>query len=394
MRAFAVLPFAALLALAQEAAPPQAAQAPVQAQAPAKAGFDEARRHLVRGAAAIEMAKTDADLALAAEEFGQATRIAPEWAFAWMNLGQVQARLGRLSEAMASYRRFLALAPEDKDAPRISDELIKLEFRQEQASRIQNRSGIWVGEGGMPFLAQAEGHTLVLKSSRQRMSPRDLDANEFMGGDAGVPQREFRLDLQGGRATGTSTRGEVVVGKCMVPAETVEVEGTYDEAAGRLVLKVPRTRFQARTRMNLFLDPVDCAGVANLGRETVEVVLLGPLPAGGLGVWVDLAFLPGGVLIRHAWQGHLGVGSYMAPLNDRAKALGFHEKDEILAIDGVAVKGLSPAEAIRRLRGAPGTEVVLSLLRRKAKEPVELRVPRVAVPPPVVDKGGYEAWLN
>jgi hypothetical protein len=226
------------------------------------------------------------------------------------------------------------------------------------------------------------------------MSARELDANEFLGGDSGMPQREFRLELQGGKVTGTSSRSEVPAGKCTVPAETVEVEGTYDEATGRLDLKVPRSRFQARTRMNIFLDPVDCGGVSVLGKDVDDVVLLGPLPEGGIGLWVDLAFLPGGIMIRHAWQGHLGVGTYMTALDARAKALGFQEKDEILAIDGAEVKALTPMEVIRRLRGAPGSEVVLTVLHKKAKEPVILRFPRVSVGPPAVDKPSYEAWLN
>jgi len=358
---------------------------------PAAGTFEDARRHLVRGAAAIEMAKTDSDLTVATDEFQMATEISPEWAFAWMNLGQVQARLGRLQEAMANYKRYLALAPNDKDAARISDEIIKLEFRMEQTARIRNRGGIWVGEGGMPYLAKAEGNSLVLRSTRQRMSRIELDSNEFLGGDTGVPQREFRLELQGGKVTGTSSRSEIPAGKCTVPAETVEAEGSYDEAAGRLELKVPRTRFQARTQMNIFLDPVSCGGVTVLGKEGVDVTLIGPLPEGGIGAGIDLAFVPGGIMIRHEWQGHLGVSwVHDCP----AKTAGLQPKDEILAIDGVEVKALTPAEAIRRLRGVPGSEVALTVMRKKVKEPLVLRFPRVVVPPPVVDKPAYEAWLN
>ncbi|MBK8791041.1 MAG: tetratricopeptide repeat protein [Holophagaceae bacterium] len=395
MRLSSAFVLGTLLSLAGPAARGQADQAPAAVQAPDKATFDEARRHLVRGAAAIEMAKNDGDLALAADEFQKAVTIYPGWAFAWMNLGQVQARLGRLPEAMASYKRFLALAPEDKEAGKVGDELIKLEFRLEQSARIRNRGGIWVGEAGMPFLAKAEGNSLVLKTARQRMSARELDANEFMGGEAGIPVREFRLELQGTKVTGTSTRSEVVAGKCTVPAETVEVEGSYDEGAGRLILKMPRTRFQSRTSVNLFLDPVDCRGVTSLGKEEVQVVLLGPLPEGGIGIPVDLAYLPGGVLIRHEWQGHLGVGSYTAPLTDRAKSIGFQKMDEIVSIDGVAIKGLAPTEVIRRLRGPVGSEVILGVLRKKAKEPETLKVTRVPVAPPAADRPYvYEVWVN
>ncbi|HEX7553114.1 MAG TPA: PDZ domain-containing protein [Geothrix sp.] len=350
----------------------------------------------MRGAAAIEMAKSDSDLALAADEFRMATELAPEWAFAWMNLGQVQARLGQLRDSMASYKRYLSLAPNDKDAARISDEVIKLEFRMEQAARIRNRAGIWVGEGGAPYLAKADGNSLILRTTRQNMSEWELTSNEFLGGDVGVPQRDYRLEIQGRKVSGTSSRSEIRAGKCTIPAETVEVEGTYDEATGRIDLKVPRTRFQSRTSVNLFLDPVDCAGVNILGKETVDVVFLGPVPDGGIGVGVNLAFVPGGILIRRGWHGHLGVCQYPAP-DEHALSVGLQERDEILAIDGVEVKAMGPVEAVRRLRGKPGSEVSLTVMHRKSKEPVTLHIPRVRVSSPDVDKpfyGNYDAWPN
>jgi len=365
----------ALAASAQDPAPPPAA-APAQAPRPA-ATFEDARRHLVRGAAAIEMAKGDADLALAADEFQKATELAPEWAFAWMNLGQVQARLGRLKEAMASYKRYLALAPNDKDAARIGDELIKLEFRMEQTARIQGRAGTWLGSGRGWWTAAADGNRLVLKCANELMSAAELDANTFWTDTPKPPQREFQLELQGAKVTGSSSRSEVVVGKCTVPAEVAEVVGTYDEAAGRLTLTFLRSRYSAKTTLNLFLDPVDCAGVQVLEKPTAKVVLYGPLPEGGIGAHVDTTYKPGAVFIRTEWSGHLGVADVFNPA---AQAAGLQAKDEILAIDGVPVGTLDSGDAVRRLYGAPGTEVRLSVLHKKAKEPVEIKLTRIKLP--------------
>jgi plasmid stability protein len=53
---------------------------------------DEARKYLVRGMAAIEMAKSDEELAAAATEFKKATEISPNMATAWYNLGSVQVK--------------------------------------------------------------------------------------------------------------------------------------------------------------------------------------------------------------------------------------------------------------------------------------------------------------
>ena len=89
------------------------------------------------------------------------------------------------------------------------------------------------------------------------------------------------------------------------------------------------------------------------------------------------------------------MGSYTAPLTDRAKAIGFQKMDEIVSIDGVAIKGLAPTEVIRRLRGPVGSEVILGVLRKKAKEPETLKVTRVPVAPPAADRPYvYEVWVN
>ena len=101
----------------------------------------EARRHLLRGIAAIEMAKSDADLTLAADEFRRATVIAPNLAAAWFNLGKVQAKLENYAGVIESYKRHLVLAPSAPDASEIGDEIIKLEFRQERSATIRSRAG-------------------------------------------------------------------------------------------------------------------------------------------------------------------------------------------------------------------------------------------------------------
>ncbi|MBA4391496.1 MAG: formylglycine-generating enzyme family protein [Syntrophus sp. (in: bacteria)] len=95
---------------------------------------DEARKHLVRGMAAIEMAKSEAELTAAAAEFKKATELAPTMAAAWYNLGSVQSKMGQLKDAIASYRRYVILAPKADDAQLVNDEIIKLEYRLERAS--------------------------------------------------------------------------------------------------------------------------------------------------------------------------------------------------------------------------------------------------------------------
>jgi tetratricopeptide (TPR) repeat protein len=98
---------------------------------------DEARKHLVRGMAAVEMAKNDAGLTAAAAEFKKATELAPTMAAAWYNLGSVQSKMGQLKEAIVSYRRYLILAPKADDARMVNDAIIKLEYRLEQGDKSE-----------------------------------------------------------------------------------------------------------------------------------------------------------------------------------------------------------------------------------------------------------------
>lgn len=93
---------------------------------------EEARKYMIRGMAAIEMAKNNEGLEAAAREFEKAINIDPNMAEAWYNLGSVQSKLGLLDEAVKCYRRYLILAPNAGDARQVSDEIIKLEYRIEQ----------------------------------------------------------------------------------------------------------------------------------------------------------------------------------------------------------------------------------------------------------------------
>jgi len=124
----------------------------------AQTGADEARKHLVRGMAAVEMSKTEDGLAAAAAEFKKATEIEPNMASAWYNLGSVQSKMGQLKDAIASYRRYLILAPRADDARLVNDEIIKLEYKMEREdARVLKRDG--------RFIAYRDGTVLDTKTN-------------------------------------------------------------------------------------------------------------------------------------------------------------------------------------------------------------------------------------
>ena len=143
-------------------------------------GADDARKHLVRGMAAIEMAKGEEDLVGAADEFKRAAEIAPDLAAAWYNLGSVQAKLGQIKDAIASYQRYLQLAPGAEDSRRVGDEIIKLEYRLEKAVAFQTKSGQWLDKDGTFYTLTTAKDKLEIRGnhfrSRDDIEYRDVIA--------------------------------------------------------------------------------------------------------------------------------------------------------------------------------------------------------------------------
>jgi len=117
-----------------------------------------AREYMVRGAAAIEMAKSDGDLAAAEKEFRTATEIDPTLAAAWFNLGTTQSKLKKYTDALASFQRYLNLDPKAEDAQKVRDEIIKIKYRQERMEE-QSKPG-WTQLGRKP-----DGSTIYIDRS-------------------------------------------------------------------------------------------------------------------------------------------------------------------------------------------------------------------------------------
>lgn len=97
----------------------------------------EARRHMNRGLAAIESAVTDGDLQDAIKEFEAATGLAPDWPDPYFNLGKVQEKVGRTSDAIASYEKYLALAPNAQDAQEVRQLVDKLQYKADKEARLK-----------------------------------------------------------------------------------------------------------------------------------------------------------------------------------------------------------------------------------------------------------------
>jgi tetratricopeptide (TPR) repeat protein len=97
---------------------------------------EEARRHMARGQAAVEIAKSPDEYDSAIKEFQQASRLAPDWPDPYYNLAILQEKTGKLKEAVASFKQYLRLAPNAPDAAKIQEQVYKLEYKAEQALTV------------------------------------------------------------------------------------------------------------------------------------------------------------------------------------------------------------------------------------------------------------------
>lgn len=102
-----------------------------------------------------------------------------------------------------------------------------------------------------------------------------------------------------------------------------------------------------------------------------------------------------GVEIVESEDGHIEI---VAPMEDSpAWHAGIKEGDLITAIDGHPVKGTPLDEAIKRMRGEPGTRVTLTIVRKGAAAPLSVTVERREIVQKSVKarmvEPGY-AWLR
>lgn len=215
---------------------------------------DAARRHMVRGIAAVEIAANETDLKAAAAEFRKATEIDPTLAGAWYNLGTVEAKLGRFADSVAAYRRYVELSPGAEDAPKVRDEIIKLEYRLERAQVVQSLAGTWFGEG-VGFALTMNGNEFRLQSigrvpfSQRTITPYFKDMFGMLNDR--LPKAEANV-LYSGRIEGDRIRGERIRASyteeksgCLVPEQRSAVEGRLEEGGNGLSLSFDEPHYRA-----------------------------------------------------------------------------------------------------------------------------------------------------
>ncbi|MFD1849008.1 S41 family peptidase [Oceanobacillus bengalensis] len=76
-----------------------------------------------------------------------------------------------------------------------------------------------------------------------------------------------------------------------------------------------------------------------------------------------------------------GVVTIVAPIKDSpAEKSGLRPNDQVLTVDGESLQGLNLNEAVAKIRGEKGSEVVLEIVRADATEPFEVTIVRDEIP--------------
>lgn len=239
---------------------------------------EEARRHMMRGVAAIEIAKSPADFILAAQEFEKAAKLAPNYPNIYYNLGNVQVKLGDYSSAIKSYQRYLELAPKSPDASKIKDEIYKLEFRRDQQNLTANLTGTWTTPNkDKTFKLVIEGPRFQLKGENVG---DDFLTIKSLGSTHSGAMTDVPLIFIG-ILSENRISGQYVVpagrysGYCDLPERTGSFEGTIDISAGRMRITCNRTLLEYEMKFqSMFSDVLTCSrtGQKNLTGYELDLV--------------------------------------------------------------------------------------------------------------------------
>lgn len=314
---------------------------------------------MARGMAAVEMAKSASDYALAAKEFEQAAKLAPDWPDIYYNLGSLQSKAGDITSAIKSFQRYLDLAPKSPDAAKVRDEIFKLEYRLEREKLATTLEGTWDGPNGQTFKMKLDGARFQL--TRDRLGDDILDLKS-MGKSYIGPMTDVPLVFSG-TLVGDKISGQYVqaAGKgnvyCDMPERRGDIKGTVDVASGQMRIVYNRVMLEFLMEFRSFFSSELVCRQTNRKETPGYVLELKKQP------------LPGSASVPdNATGGYLGT-TLQKMTEDLAKASGLNK------VKGAFVQAVnknSPAEQA----GLKSGDIILSFDGKEINE--------VSVLPPIV----------
>lgn len=359
----------------------------------AQEGSVEARRHMIRGIAAVEMATSRAELVRAADEFRRATELDPTLSVAWYNLGSVQAKIEQFDAAIQSYKRYLALVPNAKDAQKIQDEIVKLKFRQElglERRSFQQKlaSGLWWG-GWTKFKTELTGDSLSITGLKHlRVDDVQIHTLIFPTGwqetaaDLGASITFTSASISmAGRFNGTWKRDAfTVAGACKVPSDSGIFEATITPGAEQIAITFVKKQFRVSYSHHFLSDP-QCMQIEELGTIQEQLVLYRKPD--------EKRYSSGVEVYKDPLQVDAAMKAFQSPYmlkptaGSTAEKAGLRDHDILLNIDGKDARQMDFGAMMMNLYAAPGTTIAMEVGRTGETAPVKLNIPvgGVQLPP-------------
>jgi hypothetical protein len=374
----------------------------------------EAQRYMARGMAAVEMAKSASDYALAAKEFEQAAKLAPDWPDIYYNLGSVQSKAGDITSAIKSFQCYLDLAPKSPDAAKVRDEIFKLEYRLERENLATTLEGTWNGPNGQTFKMKLDGARFQL--TRDKVGD-DIIVMKAMFQSYTSPMWDVSLvfsgTLVGDKISGQylQAAGTVNNNDCKMPERKGDFHGTVDVASSQMRIVYNRMTLEYEWKFKSMLsDEVVC-------RQTKR----NDMP--GYVLKLNKQPLPGSASVpNNATGGYLGItlqkmteelaktsglnkvkGAFVLTVNKNSPAeqAGLKSGDIILSFDGKEINEVSVLPPI--VAATPVGKTVDARIYRDGKEQtvkvkignrqsIMLNSENASVPSPPT--GGYKGVRN
>jgi tetratricopeptide (TPR) repeat protein len=128
---------------------------------------EDARRHMARGQAAVEMAKSPVELEDAIMEFQEAARLAPDWADPYYNLGMMQNKMEQFDDALKNLARYLQLAPSASNAGQVQELIYRIEYRRDKAAKRKMTIDALIGKAILRKGTTGGGACFVKKITRK-----------------------------------------------------------------------------------------------------------------------------------------------------------------------------------------------------------------------------------
>lgn len=213
----------------------------------AQAVSEGARRHMARGQAAVEMAKSPEDYEQAIKEFQQAARLAPNWPDVYYNLGLVQEKAGKFKDAAGSLRQYLKLAPNSPDAEAVRTLADKLEFKAEQVITDEEALDI--------FVSLTDNSQWQLKGiTNANLFSRDIGWVKWFRRSS-EPGRQNRLEFEFFTMYNCPTLHGVCPGSALPMGKVVEFQTHYKPCEGDGCLSTYNYRLEimSRNKVKMFL---------------------------------------------------------------------------------------------------------------------------------------------